>query len=360
MGSNWAALPGHAAVFSAIDSLIDRARTLKDLEHHGLHLFAVRRWRALGRAVPDRLVAREHRAALISLATPAVLERIRRAYDGDLLLLKGPEAAVSYPDPRLRPWGDIDLLVGDSRGAQRALLAAGFESMGDEQRFVGLHHLQPLRLPGLPVVVELHHAPKWPKGLEPPRAPALFEIAVPARCGVDGILGLPPAHHAIVLAAHAWAHAPLGILRHLLDVQLVASDAGCVDWQALAHQWGASRLWNTTVRALHATYGFGRRPAAVRLWARHLASVRERTVLETHLTKWLSPLSSFSGFESVRWAATAIAADLVPLPGESWGDKLERTRAALADASLSASRHNMLRDAVPSDGGPQSSGQRQH
>jgi Uncharacterised nucleotidyltransferase len=349
MGSDWAAPPDRAAVFSAVDSLIDRARTLEDLERHGLQLLAVRRWRKLGRPVPDRLVAWERRAAVTSLAAPAVLERIRRAYRGDLLLLKGPEAAVAYPDPRLRPYGDLDLLVSDSLAAERALIAAGFESVGDRRRYDGLHHLPPLRLPGLPVVVELHHAPKWPKGLRAPTAAALFDVAVPARCGIEGIFGLPSAHHAIVLAAHAWAHAPLGHLRHLIDISLVAADAGPVDWRALTEPWGASRLWRSTVRALHSTFGSARRPATLRLWARHLASVRERTVLETHLTSWMSPLWSFSGFEGLAKCATAFAADLLPLPGEGLRDKLVRTRHALADASLSASHHNLRREAAASN-----------
>jgi hypothetical protein len=357
MGSDRAVLPTRAAVFSAIHSLIDRARRLEDLEHHGLQLFALRRWRTLGRPLPNRLVARERLAAMTSLATPAVLKHIRGAYAGELLLLKGPEAAVAYPDPRLRPYGDLDLLVSDPRAAQRALIAAGFQLIGDGRRYVGLHHLQPLRWPGLPLVVELHHAPKWPKGLEPPVTSALFETAIPARCGIEGILGLPPAHHAIVLAAHAWAHAPLGNLRHLLDVSLVADDAGPADWRALAEHWGAPRLWDTTVRALQATFGSARRPAAVTLWARHLASVRERTVLETHLTNWMSPLSSFSGFEAVGRAASALWADLLPLADESWPDKLGRTRSALLDAFVSASRHNLMRDAATSDGGPSLVGQ---
>jgi hypothetical protein len=342
MGSDPPAPPARAAILSAVDSLIDRARTLEDLEHHGLQLFAVRRCRALGRPVPDRLVTRERRAAVISLATPAVLGRIRGAYGGDLLLLKGPEAAVAYPDPRLRPYGDLDLLVSDSLSAERALIAAGFESVGDRRRYDGLHHLPPLRLPGLPVVVELHHAPKWPKGLEPPGASGLFEIAVPARCGIEGILGLPPAHHAIVLAAHAWAHAPLGNLRHLLDVSLVAADAGPVDWRALTERWGMYRLWQTTVRALVAIFGSTSRPATLRLWARHLASVRERTVLETHVTNWTSPLWSLNGFEAVRRTAGAVAADLLPSPGETWRDKLVRTRLAVANASQAASQHYAL------------------
>lgn len=336
-------------MLKAIDGLVDRACTLDDLEHHGLQLFAGRRWRAMGRPVPKRLVAQERMAAATLLAAPAVLERVRGAYGGDLLLLKGPEAAVAYPDPCLRPWGDIDLLVSDSRGAQRALLAAGFEPVGDERRYEGLQHLQPLRLPGLPLIVEVHHAPKWPKGIEPPSASALLERAVPARSGIEGILGLPPAQHAIVLAAHAWAHAPLGNLRQLLDVSLLMAGAGQTECKALAERWGVSGLWNATVRTLAAIFGSARTPATVTLCTRHLTSVRERTVLETHLTNWMSPLWSFSGFEAVSHAAAAFAGDLLPLPGERWRDKLLRTRLALSEASLGASRRNVVRGAAASN-----------
>jgi hypothetical protein len=337
-------------VLRAIDGLVDRARTLDELEHHGLQLLAGRRWRALGLPVPERLVAQERMAAATSLAAAAVLRRVRNAYGGDLLLLKGPETATAYPDPGLRPYGDVDLLVDDSRAAQDTLIAAGFEPIGDERRYDGLHHLRPLRLPGLPLVLELHHAPKWPPGLKAPSAAALLESAVPARCGIEGILGLSPAHHAIVLAGHAWAHAPLGNLRQLLDIALVAAEAGQTDCRALAERWGASRLWHATVRALAAIFGSARRPVAVTLWARHLASVRERTVLETHLSSWLSPLWSFAGWEALEQSAAAVAADLRPLPGESWGDKLLRTRGALMDASHGASRRDLRREAATSNG----------
>jgi hypothetical protein len=350
-------LPPRAHALRAIDTLVDRACTLEDLEHHGLQLFAGRRWRATGRRVPARLAAQERLAAAIALAAPAVLERLRDAYAGDLLLLKGPEAAVAYPDPCLRPWGDLDLLVDDSRAAQRALIAAGFEPLGDERRYVGLQHLQPLRLPGMPLVVELHHAPKWPTGLDAPGATQLFEIAVPARSGSEGILGLPPAHHALLLAAHAWAHAPLGNLRHLVDVALIGTDAGRMECEALARRWGASSLWDATVRAVAAIFGYAPVPATLRLWARHLAAVRERTVLETHLTNWMSPLWTYPGVEAIRHGAAAVAGDLARRPEESWRQKLLRTRFALANASVSASRHNLLLEAAwPGGGAPVASG----
>jgi hypothetical protein len=90
----------------AVDGLIDRARTPWDLEQHGLQLLATRRWRALGRPIPQRLLAQERVAAGLSLAAPAVLERVRAACDGDLLLVKGPEAAVACTvlEARLTSW----------------------------------------------------------------------------------------------------------------------------------------------------------------------------------------------------------------------------------------------------------------
>jgi hypothetical protein len=331
--------PSRAAVLDAADALIERARALRGLEHHGLQLLATQRWRTAGRPPPRRLLAQERVVGAISLAAPVLLKRIRAAYDGELLLLKGPEVAVAYPDHALRPYGDVDLLVPDSRAAQRALIEAGFEPLGDERRYVRLHHLRPLRLPGLPLLVEVHHAPKWPDGLRPPSTAELLRAGKPARCGVEGILGLPAAHHAVVLAAHAWADAPLGSLRQLLDIALVAAEAGRADCSRLAERWGASRFWEATVAALNALFGGGRRPTTLRLWARHLGSVRERTVLEKHLTSWLSPLWCLSGSEGLRQCVAAFTADVRPLPGESWRHKLMRTGLALRNASVSASHH---------------------
>jgi hypothetical protein len=334
--------PPPALVLSALDGLIEGARTLRGIEHHGLQLLAARRWRALGQPVPGRFFRQERRVAATWLGTPTALQRIRAAYDGDLLLLKGPEVAVAYPDPALRPYADLDLLVSDSQAAQRALIADGFEPLGNERRYDGLHHLRPLRVPGLPLTVEVHHAAKWPAGLEAPSTPELLATGVPSRCGVEGILGLAPAPQAILLAAHAWAHAPLGKLRQLLDIALIAADAQPADLARTAERWGASHVWTTTVRALNALFGNARSPATLRLWARHLPSVRERTVFERHLTCWVSPLWSFAASDGLRHGAAAVAADLRPAGGERWRVKLRRTQLALANASMNASRHDAL------------------
>jgi Uncharacterised nucleotidyltransferase len=334
--------PPRAHVLAAIEALIDRARTLEDLEDQGLQLLAARRWRALGRPVPDRLLAQERAVAAISLVAPALLERIRAACSGDLLLLKGPEAACAYPDPIVRSYGDLDLLTSDAGAAQRALIQAGFEPVGDERRYLGIHHLQPLRFRQLPLMVEVHHAPSWPVGLEPPSAIELIEAGEPARCGVEGVLGLPPAHHAIVLAAHAWAHAPLGHLRQLLDIALVAADAQPTHLAQIAERWNTSRLWKTTVATIDALFGGGKSPLTLRLWARHLASARAQTVFEGHLKSWISPLWCLSPSNGLRAGAAAVAADLQPSPGERWRDKAGRTRLALAHATTRSSQHDAM------------------
>jgi hypothetical protein len=267
---------------------------------------------------------------------------VRAACDGDLLVLKGPETAAAYPDPGLRAYGDIDLLASDAPSVQRAVIEAGFEPVGDVGRYEGLHHLRPLRPPRSPLLVEVHRAPAWPDGLPAPSTAELIEVAVPARCGVEGVLGLPPAHHAVLLAAHAWCHAPLGHLRQLLDIGLVAADAAQAELARLAERWHASRLWRTTLAALGAVFGDGRQPLALRLWARHLGSVRERTVLEAHLRSWLSPLWYLPAAQALSAAVAALGADLQPLRGERWNDKLRRTRLALANAGARGSRHDAM------------------
>ena len=247
---------------------------------------------------------------------------------------------MAYPDPTARPFGDIDLLAADPDGAQGALIAAGFQPMSEDERYRGQPHLPPLRPPGLPLLVEVHRAPNWPPGLTSPRTAELLDVSVPAQCGIEGILGLPPAHHAVLLAAHAWAHAPLGQLRPLLDVALVAANAEPNDLRRCARAQGVSELWNATVAALNALFGGARRSAALRMWARHLASVRERTVFEAHLTALMSPLWSRSPSQGIRVAIAALAADVRPLPEERWRDKLVRAGFAIADAGASVSVHD--------------------
>jgi hypothetical protein len=72
------------------------------------------------------VVSEEQRAASVgAMLAPALLQRIREAAGGELILLKGPEVAALYPAGGRR-FSDVDVLVRDADSVQAALLRAGF------------------------------------------------------------------------------------------------------------------------------------------------------------------------------------------------------------------------------------------
>jgi hypothetical protein len=319
----------------------DSSPSVADLEYHRVELIAARRRREAGLTLSRELVERERAAAVTSLAAPALLARVRAAADGPLLLVKGPDVARYYPSPGLRDFRDLDLIVPDSPRTQRQLLAAGFEEVGEPALYEDIHHRRPLHWPGLPLVVEVHHAPKWLEGGTAPPTDELVAAAATQPRRQDWLLVLPPAHHALLLAVHGWAHLPLTRLRDLLDVALVAQAAEPGEIDALAARWGIRRMWRATSRAIDAVLGGGSRPVSVAIWARHLEHARERTVLESHLQRWLGGLWGHPSYR-VLAAAGALGADLRPDDGESWPRKLARTRAAVGNAFVPKSHHDEL------------------
>src|SRR5947209_2219269 len=150
---------GASTLWQSLDRLVDRAPSLEDLRAHRLHLYAAVHGRALdvnGRPESERTEEEERAAIATTLVTPFLLERVRHACEGPILLMKGPEVAAHYRQPHVRIYHDLDLLVPDSRAAQQQLIAEGFEEVGDPSIFVEIHHERPLWLPGWPVVIELH------------------------------------------------------------------------------------------------------------------------------------------------------------------------------------------------------------
>jgi Uncharacterised nucleotidyltransferase len=327
-------------LWPAVGALIDAAPALEDVMEHRLHLLAARHWREQGHEVPAEVLAWERTAALVDLAVPTLVRNIRAAYDGPLLLIKGAEVAARYPEPGLRPFGDIDVLAMDAPAAHAALLRAGFVELGDPRLYVEIHHLRPLQLPALPIPIEIHSGPKWLDGLVPPTAEELFAVAVPSR--VAGIDSLPAAHHALLLAVHSWSHEPLRHLLELVDVAAMAREANSDEIQALARAWNVERVWKATERAVDALFYGGRRSIPLRLWARNISSARGRTVLESHFEHWLSPFSSMPLRAAVRASAGSIAAEVRPNYGEPWSSKLVRVRLALRNARTRRAIHDDL------------------
>jgi hypothetical protein len=331
-------------LWPAVDRLIDSAPGLEDLRVHRLQLLAARRWGALGRPVPRELMAEMRWAGVVALTTPLVLEKVRAACDGPVVLIKGVEVAARYPEPTLRPCTDIDVLVPKPAEVEAAMIDAGFVPVGHEE-LVDSHHLQPLQYPGLPLYVEVHSTPKWPAALVPPPMEELVEAAVPSAVGVDGILSPRPVHHTLVLAAHAWAHEPLGTLSQLIDVVAVAEEADRGELRNVAASWQLTKVWATTCAAadallLRSEYD----TLPLRLWARHLRNARQRTVLETHAARLLSPFWGLRFPVALGASLEALIGELRPAPGESWGRKIRRIGLAVRHASVARPVHDRKLD----------------
>jgi len=326
-------------MWDAVAALTARAPSLRALCDHRLHLLAA--WEAHRSGTgPDPASAAERvLASAIELTAPVVLTAARAAWDGRLVVMKGPEVALRYPARATRPYSDLDVLTPDAPATQRALLAAGFRELGDPALYSGIHHLRPLWLPGTPLTVELHSQPKWPEYLSPPSLAELLDAAVPGRTGVAGIEALRPEHHAIVLAAHSWAHAPLARAGHLVDVAAVLTEADADATAQLARRWGCGEMWGTTRGAIRALLEGGR-SLALSTWARHLSASRERTVLAAHAEAWLAPFWAASPRRAPAAALAAMADDLRPSEQESWRAKLARSGMAIAHARRPQSEHD--------------------
>jgi Uncharacterised nucleotidyltransferase len=338
-------------MWERIDSLLEASPApLEVLRVHRVELLEARRRRAAGLPLEPDTLADEARVAVNEMAVPGLLARVRGAYDGTLLLMKGPEVALDYGAAGLRSFGDLDFLTDDAHAAQAALIDAGFQEVFEPGIYEGIHHLRPLWWPGLPLVIELHTEPNWPKGIPGPSTEELLAAAVPSRLGVPGITTLPPEQHTLILAAHAWEHQPLGRLGNLLDVAVVLRRADEAEIDRLARRWGCRRMWRTTRNAIRALTGDGR-SAATALWARHLYDVRERTVLEWHIKELLAPVWGLPPRAAARAVRHELRGTLGPKGGETWRAKLGRTTRAFQRAGVARSEHNLALDAQTKEAG---------
>jgi Uncharacterised nucleotidyltransferase len=324
-----------------VDALIDASPGLRDLRAHGLHLLAARRWRSTGAAVPPGLVHDELQATWRTNAAPHVLNEVRAACDGPIMLVKGPAVAARFPEPTTRPFVDLDLLVPDASRVHAALLAAGWQLSGDPADYPAhLHHLPPVHSPDHPIPVEVHSRLKWMDGLAAPSFDALAAAASPTGVGVDGILEPSPAHHALVLAGHLWAHDPLARLLRILDIAVMAEASDARELESATITWGMSRLWKSTAAVADALFAApGGHPWPLRTWARGLCSAREPSVSELHLSRLLSPFAVHPPRRALRGVSAAISGFARPHDGEPWRRKLERTANQIARPRMRRSEH---------------------
>jgi hypothetical protein len=333
-------------LWDEVERLIEQAPRLTDLVRHKLGPLAARSLRARSVAVPRELEFEERRAWLTATAAPLVLEQVRRAYGGRLLVIKGPELASHYPAPDARGFSDLDLLADDAEAAHAALQRAGFRPIGDPELYLDIHHLRPLVWQELPLPVEIHSRPKW---IERVSAPSFAALAGRSVSGVGepfGIGSVDPGAHALLAAAHSWAHEPLRCLRDLVDVAVLAAASDRDGVEALARAWGVARLWSTTSRMVEAVFFGAAPPLAGRLWAQNVLRGRERTVIESHVERWLSSFSALPRATALRTLPHTFAAEFGPDRGEPWSSKQRRAVRALRNASRRRSEHDEELDAV--------------
>jgi hypothetical protein len=331
---------GARDLWNAVERLVDSTDDIDALRANRLHLLAARRWRELGREVPQELVDAERRSVLATMVIPELLTRVRASCESELVVHKGPEVAARYPDPVLRPLIDVDLLASDAVAAQEALVAAGFVEVGDPLFYAAAPHRLPLEWPGIPVLVEVHADLNWPRWLARSPTAELLGGAVPSSLGIEGLRTLEPHHHVLAIAAHAWSHGPFTRVGDLVDVAAMMSGLDRAELVALARRWGVERMWRTTLETVEAVLYGGRAPWAVRTWARNLPAVRERTVLEVHVGRWLGGFSAVGPVRGFRVLGEEIGKDLRPAVGETWGKKLARVPRAVRDAFVTRTRHD--------------------
>jgi hypothetical protein len=316
-------------LWTAVDRLLANASIAGVLAHE-LGPLAANRLRRLGEPVPKPLLLEERAASLSMLTATPLLERLRAGCEGKLVLVKGPEVARRYPG-NARRFSDLDLLTGHAESVHDELRGAGFVEFEDPEFDLTPehHHLQPLQWPTIWLKVEVHKYPNWPMATTLPPLREILEASTPSSYGLDELFVPTPAHHALIVAAHAWRHEPLHTLRDLIDVAVLAAEADERDLAHTADAWGIGRVWRTTSRTIDALFYGGARSAPLRSWARHLELVRERSNLEGHLQRLIHAYWGLPPHRASAQAARALRSTLEPAAGETWREKLRRTRQAL-------------------------------
>lgn len=189
-----------------------------------------------------------------------LLDEFRQA-DVEAIALKGLALRETvYPEPGLRPAGDLDLLVRlDAIARAEEVLrqlgyVAGAGQLPSERHRPGEHfHLPPYRLPGRDVQVELH----WDL-VRPPSGVRSDINGVWRRAVAHSVAGRPslllsPEDQMLHLALHAAQVNLLNIgLRHLVDVaELARQGRDTIDWNQLAEltaAWRAKEYAYLTLR----------------------------------------------------------------------------------------------------------------
>lgn len=199
-----------------------------------------------------------------------VLGALSRA-DIPAIVVKGAALGVFYPDPALRLYGDIDIMIAREKLdlAEQTLYAQGYRCITSKGWWQDrIHHLSPMASESGALHVELHwldhihHLPPmasesgallvelhWQLDYEEEkgRLPAedLWARVVPWTVRGQPALRLDPIDETLYLCRHAVVqHKVRGAFRSLFDLNQVTGSWGLAEWRALcwrAQHYGLER-----------------------------------------------------------------------------------------------------------------------
>jgi len=160
-----------------------------------------------------------------------------------VVLVKGAAAGMAYPEPWMRPFGDIDLLTGES-DTQRlfeTLVAQGYtQAAGTEG--MRAWHLPPLGPPRHGAGVEIHPALAQEQGRWLFTIEQWRERLQPLK-DYPGLLAPAVVDHALYITHHAVIHHEFGMgLQALADTKFLTQDWEAAVWDMLADEATAAGM----------------------------------------------------------------------------------------------------------------------
>lgn len=179
------------------------------------------------------------RGALADRQLAAVLGALSRA-GVPAVVVKGAALGTYYPDPALRLYSDIDIMIGRERleAAERALNDLGYRCLASRGWWLDrFHHLPPMASDSGAFLVELHWRLDYEE--EKGRLPAedLWARAVPWTVRGRPALRLDTVDEALYVCRHAVVqHKVRGAFRALVDLARVVESWGEEEWEELVQR----------------------------------------------------------------------------------------------------------------------------
>jgi hypothetical protein len=227
---------------------------VEDLAPALAHALAAAGWPgvppAARRRLTDELASSRARHLLMSRELAGVLRHGRAAGIAVIVLKGAVLAEAAYPDPALRPFSDLDLLVrsADRFRMDAALRALGHRRVADEHSWdfdVAYDGATLYETPG-GVRIDLHWALLTePRFLWNAGEAEIWERSVPITVAGEEARGLGREDLVLYLAAHLAVHHTLTGLRRYHDLaRVLQRDVATLDWTVLlarAARWRIGR-----------------------------------------------------------------------------------------------------------------------